>query len=230
MKKIMSIAAAALMFAACNEPLNDAVEVEIPQTGDETDEVIVPDNGTIVLGEKLPNPYSLDNMRKAIEELNKSSLSKSVVSTDIKPTHYYMRFKPKNEAEVDKLDADTTIFFYDYPLDYDIIQEGDYYHAPELPDSVPTYQYCAVEVGHKLPDVEHEILEELYILEDVNVYENGENKNENSISKHVRVDYWDELETIAQSLVGYEVELSKKRKEWKPEGYIRYQWREFLFT
>ncbi len=43
-------------------------------------------------------------MRKAIEKYNKSGLSKSALSTDIKPTHYYMRFKPKNEASTSLAD------------------------------------------------------------------------------------------------------------------------------
>lgn len=215
-KKNLLIVTTALMFVACNEPLNEVSEVITNEefgTATET---------SIILGEKLNNPYTLENMRKAIEELDKSGLSKTALSTDIKPTHYYIKFKPKNESDIDKLDSDTTVFFYDYPLDYEIVQEGDFYHDPELPDSVPTYQYCAVEVGHKLPDVEYEILEDLYILEDVNGYENAD-ETDNSISKFSKVDYWDDLETIARRLAGYDVELSKKRSKWKPEGYIRYQ-------
>ena len=101
--RFLSVAAVALMFAACNEPLNDAAEVETSNLGGGVEEeTIVSDNGAIVLGEKLPNPYSLDNMRKAIEVYNKSGLSKSALSTDIKPTHYYIKFKPKNDDDINK--------------------------------------------------------------------------------------------------------------------------------
>ncbi|MBQ9214180.1 MAG: hypothetical protein IJ150_09620 [Bacteroidales bacterium] len=119
MKKLCYYAVAATMFlAACNESLNEATEVEnLSKEDAEIEENIVPDEGAIVLGDKLPNPYSLDNMRKAIEEYNKKGLSKTTLSTDIKPTHYYMRFKPKNEAEVDQVEADTTVFYYSWPLD-----------------------------------------------------------------------------------------------------------------
>ena len=220
--RFLSVAAAALMFAACNEPLNEAAEVEIPQTGDETDEVIVPDNGMIVLGEKLPNPYSLDNMRKAIEELNKSGLSKSVVSTDIKPTHYYMRFKPKNEAEVDKVESDTTVFYYSWPLDREIIGGSTNYRDPELPDSVPSYMYCTVPVDYVFPNVEHEILEELYILEDVNVYDNPNETPEMSLSKSAKTPYWPELKNIALKNVGMEPEVPSLSKGWKPSGKVTY--------
>jgi len=220
--RFLSVAAAALMFAACNEPLNDAAEVETFQNGDATEEeTIMPDDGAIVLGEKLPNPYSLDNMRKAIEEYNKSGLSKSALSTEIQPTHYYIKFKPKNDDDINKLDADSTIFFYSYPLDYEILKSGDYYHDSELPDSIPTYQYCAVEISHKLPNVEYEILDNLYILEDVNVYEDGE--TEKSISKHIKFDYWEELEDVSLKMLGIETEKTLlKRSKWTPQGRIQY--------
>ena len=217
-------ASAALLFAACSEPLNELAEIKTVDSSDKEQFIVPYDSGEtpIILGEKLNNPYTLDNMRLAIEEINKKHLTKSAISTDIKPTHYYIKFKPKNEEDLDKLDADTTVFYYCFPLDYDIEQEGSYYHDPELPDDVPTYQYCAVDVNHKLPDVEHEILEELYILEDVNVYEDGNNNNDNSLEKSYKEDYWETLEIQAKLLAGYEVDLTKHSK-WRPKGYLRYQ-------
>jgi len=109
------------------------------------------------LGDKLPNPYSMENMRKAIAELQSRGLSKVTLSTDIKPTHYYIRFKPKNEAEVDAVEADTTVFYYSWPLDREIVGDSTNYRNPELPDSVPSYMYCTMPVDHVMPDVEHEL-------------------------------------------------------------------------
>ncbi len=223
MQKITFLAAsAALILAACSEPLQEAAEIN--KSDEKQIKAFINEEDTpIILGEKLNNPYTVDNMRKAIEIMNSKRLTKSAISTDIKPTHYYIKFKPKDEADLDKLDADTAVFYYSFPLDYEIIQEGSYYHDPELPSDVPTYQYCAVDIDHKLPDVEHEILEELYILEDVNVYEDGKSDDDNNnLDKSYKKDYWETLEMEAKLLAGYEVDLTKHSK-WRPKGYLRYQ-------
>ena len=228
MKKLTILpASAALMFAACSEPLEEAAEIE--PTPSMLDEHLTingdAEDTPIVLGEKLNNPYTLDNMRLAIEELNKKHLTKSAIRTDIKPTHYYIKFKPKNEDDINRLESDTTIFFYSYPLDYEIIECGSNYHDPELPADVPTYQYCAVAVDQKLPDVEYEILEELYILEDVNVYEDGKGNCKPSLSKRAKVDYWEELEDEAVELAGLNTnkQPTLKSKKWNPLGRISYK-------
>lgn len=223
--KLFALAAATLFAAACSEPLDEAAEVEAPQNRIvEATDNIVPDEGPIVLGDKLPNPYSMDNMRKAIKELQSRGLSKSTLSTDIKPTHYYMRFKPKNEAEVDAVEADTTVFYYSFPLDREIVGGSTNYRDPELPDSVPSYMYCTVPVDHVLPNVEHEILEELYILEDVNVYDDADDDEdiETSLSKHAKASYWPELKNIALEQVGMEPETPELSKGWRPKGRVTY--------
>ena len=120
------------------------------------------------LGEQLENPYSVENMQRALKELNNSGLkSASIEEATIQPTHLYIKFIPKNDDELDVLKSDSTLCLYDYPLDYEIEEGGDYYHDPEVPEEQPTYQYAAVEVGQKLPEsVEYTVLSELYILEE----------------------------------------------------------------
>jgi hypothetical protein len=96
-KKIMSIAAAALMFAACNEPLNDAAEVE--KDSNEPEKVSTKSHW----GNKIEDPYTVTNMRLAFKELMKkgnNSLSKAGVSEQqIEPTHLHLKFIPKNDEE-----------------------------------------------------------------------------------------------------------------------------------
>ena len=82
---------------------------------------------------------------------------------EIITTHLYIKFKPVDEEELDMLKSDSTLTLYTYPLDVEIIKPGDFYHDPELPIEQPTYQYCAVRVDKVLPNVEYEILEELFI-------------------------------------------------------------------
>jgi hypothetical protein len=130
---------------------------------------------SIKLGNKLENPYSVKNMKKALENLKKSNQSAKLAADDfeITTTHLYAEFKPKNEDELNALKADSTIVLYDHPLDYEIEVNGDYYRDPTTPTDQPTPQYCALKIGQQLPDgVEKITLEELFIPD--------ENKDGNS--------------------------------------------------
>ena len=89
MNKITFLAAsAALLLAACSEPLQETAEMEIENSISQEQLSTVYEDSTIVLGKKITNPYTLENMRLAIEKLNKKHLTKSAISTDIQPTHY----------------------------------------------------------------------------------------------------------------------------------------------
>ena len=126
-----------------------------------------PTKGLIKLGEKLENPYAIENMQKALDNFKKSNLSaksSSVNDIEITTTHLYLRFKPKNDEELNILKADSTLVLYDYPLDYEITEQGDFYKNPEVTGEQPTYQYCSVKVDKKKPEgVEHDLLAKLFI-------------------------------------------------------------------
>lgn len=48
---------------------------------------------------------------------------------NIETTHHYVKFFPQNDEEYDLLTSDSTLILYDYPLDYEIVKMGDYYHS-----------------------------------------------------------------------------------------------------
>ncbi len=134
-------------------------------------------------------------MKKALANLRKSKLSAKMAADDfeITTTHLYVKFTPKNEQELDVLMVDSTLVLYDYPLDYEIAVNGDYYRDPTIPEDQPTPQYCAVKVTNPFTQgtgkgkgnakvtetVEKTILEELFIPdEEFDTNENGTtNKN-----------------------------------------------------
>ena len=130
----------------------------------------------MVLGRKLENPYSVENMRKAFALLSpqsKSSVGQNAEDV-VHTTHYYIKFKPQNERELDLLKCDSNLILYPYPLDYEILVYGEY-HDPAVPDSLPTYQYASVEVGHPLPtEVVWEKLADLYIPDEYGDEDNME--------------------------------------------------------
>jgi hypothetical protein len=118
-----------------------------------------------VLGKQLENPFSVRKMEEARQRL--LAEDSSFASIDIQRTHYYVKFKPADYLQYDLLVNDTTIQFLDHPFDYEIIDQGDYYHEPGLADTIPTYQYAAVPASYSFPaNIAYQILEELYLPED----------------------------------------------------------------
>ncbi|MBR5208209.1 MAG: hypothetical protein IKV67_00010 [Paludibacteraceae bacterium] len=169
-------------------------------------------DGTLRLGKKIPNPYSLKVVQQAYNELAEQSGLRSCET--IAPTHLYLKFAPKNLEELRLLESDTTLYFYNYPLDVELIGEGGGYHDPSLPDSVPTYQYVCVPIDHPLPEVEYEVLDEIYYEED----DEAELRSGRAIS-------WEQLEEKAYLLAGDSSIISTpetRGSQWRASGYLYY--------
>lgn len=114
----------------------------------------------IVLGERLDNPYKTENITKALQELYPTKAGR----VDVTPTDLYVRFLPKNETELEILE-NCDLYLMDHPMDYEIVCEGDWYHDPEVPDDEVTWQYAVVPPDFEFPDIEYEIIDECYIVE-----------------------------------------------------------------
>lgn len=115
-------------------------------------------HGMIVLGEQLDDPYTVDNMSRALQKLYPSK-SNIVVG----PNGLYMRFLPEDQKQYDALVA-TGITLLDHPVDYKIIVEGDYYHDPEVEEEKITWQYATVPVDYVVPEgIKYELLDEIFI-------------------------------------------------------------------
>lgn len=115
----------------------------------------------IVLGDKLEDPYSVDNMTKALASLYPTKADR----LEIQPTDTYVRFLPKTEEEYDRI-FDMGFQIMDHPLDYQIVKDGDYYHDPEIDEDEFTWLYCVLPEGTAIPSgIECEILDKCYISE-----------------------------------------------------------------
>lgn len=190
-----------------------------------TEQVISTKEGEIKLGKKLENPYSVENMKKALQNLKKSSLTgKSVEAIEIKPTHWYIRFLPKTEEELAIIKTDSTFVLYDYPLDYEIVQSGSFYREPNLPENQPTPQYCAVEVGTKIPEgIQYELLSELFIPDEEKIDANGQTKRPpiSSDFAEMLVDESLRLTNNADEITPQTSSLTARPSKWRPNGRIR---------
>jgi hypothetical protein len=172
----------------------------------------------IILGKKLKNPYSIENMKIAYNSLkskkennksNRKTLSKEI---DISATHRYIKFIPKDSLELKMIEADTTLILYDYPLDYEILQMGDYYHDPNVPVTQPTYHYASVEEGKTLPiSVEYEVLSDLFI------------PDEEDIPDDFKELLTDEALKLTDNLKSESKDknIQARASKWRPAGRIR---------
>lgn len=163
---------------------------------------------TIVLGKKLNNPYSLKNMQAAYDSLNTESGSVLRSGNQLQPTHYYVRFLPKDSVDFNLLERDSLDLFC-YPLDYEIEQWGDFYHDPSVPKDRMTWQYTKVPVDYNFPNIQYEILEECYIPED-----------EESKLKSGKLINADRMEELAYEISGNKSMLKKSELKSKasPSG------------
>lgn len=160
--------------------------------------------GEIVLGDRLENPYTTVNMRKAYSSLYPTKSSRDAVET----THLYVRFLPADADELGSL-HDMGLVLYDYPLDYEILVDGDYYHDPAIAEGDITWQYSVVEKDFVFPRIRYEVLDECCISES------------DYITRASDVDF-DALEREAFRITGNEGLLEDATKAAKhiPEGRL----------
>ena len=194
-----------LLTFSCQDEINEEnlnSLVEEKQAEDESN--------PIQLGEKLENPYSVSNMRKALDNLTGgnakvtsvngakiSSINNTTSEELITATHYYIKFKPKTEEELDLIKQDTLLYFFDYPLDHVAIEGDGTYRDPEVADDQPTYQYTYATIDHPLPEtVKYEILEELFIPQE----EEDEEETNDLLSEEEQVAYQQKLSTVKKAV------------------------------
>lgn len=184
---------AALLAVCCAKSGLDPYGGSVSQTG--------LDHGMIVLGERLDDPYTVENMQASLDELYPTKAERVVLSA----THYYVRFLPNGETQFKRLEA-LGIELTDHPLDYSIVKEGDYYHDPSISDGNITWQYAVVPKDFSFPPgIRYEIVDECFFAED-----SQQTKAMTGID-------WDAVERNAYVLTGNSGLLSAVTKEKYPD-------------
>lgn len=157
MKRLIALMLMTSLMGACfkDGAFDSVVEVPLDAEGVEIA------HGMIELGEKLEDPYTVENMTKALASLYPTKAGEyEIAATDL-----YVRFLPETQEQYDILEACCPDML-DHPVDFKIIKEGDYYHDPELGDDELTWQYAVIEKDFVFPvGIKYEILDECYIAE-----------------------------------------------------------------
>lgn len=119
------------------------------------------EHGMIVLGKKLQDPYTVENMTKAVESVYGTKAGR----VRLEATDYYVRFRPGDDGQLEAL-TKLGVVLMDHPLDYAIAREGDYYHDPDIPEEEITWQYAAIPKDMAIPaGIAYEVIDECYIPE-----------------------------------------------------------------
>lgn len=149
--KRLNILMGILLLAGCGKDIMETPDPRAPYGN--------LSHGLIELGEKLEDPYAVENMEKALRNLYPVKSERVLIEA----TNLYVRFLPRTDAELQILRTDG-LYLMDHPMDYRILKEGDYYHDPSLNEGEITWQYAVVDKDYKFPeDIPHEVLEECYI-------------------------------------------------------------------
>ncbi len=112
-----------------------------------------------VLGRQKGNPYTVSTMTEAWNSLYNVPIN-LLPTTDV-----YVRFLPHSDDELAQL-IELGFDLTDTPMEYEIDLQGNHYHDPTVPAHEITWQYCVVKPNRALPNIEHEILAELFLAAD----------------------------------------------------------------
>ena len=198
----------------------------------------------IILGEKLENPFSVENMQKALNslleepnELEGARVSKrNTEMLTISPTDWYICFKV-DSTQFNILISDTTLALSQVPLDYEIIQHGDY--LEEFQNSEIKTLYTVVKPGYINPNgIDFEILDEIFIPENSEYYSEEEEEsvgekrslsansfNDNFVSLLLEKAFknTDNERFLANTQLEKRQLIQGKKTSYYPEGKISYQ-------
>lgn len=157
MKKVIYIFALVMVtFVSCDKS-------EIPNQLEITEQNSkIIDSEMIKLGKKRENPYSVENILKAYQTLRNEG--KLLAPINIQATNLYVRFLPKTEDEYQTLKSQGYELF-DYPLEYERIEGGSYYHDPSLPKDGFTWIYVVLPIDYQFGAIKYEIISQL-VLQD----------------------------------------------------------------
>jgi hypothetical protein len=114
----------------------------------------------IILGNQLTNPYTVTNMQNAVAILSGGNIQ------SLTATHKYVRFKPNNLEQLTELEDNQDLELQDHPMDYEVIQDGDYYQDPTLGIEEIGWLYTVVPVDYTAPSgYNYEVLSDLYLTD-----------------------------------------------------------------
>jgi|CXWL01.1.fsa_nt_gi hypothetical protein len=102
------------------------------------------------------NPYSVATMQQASVNLYGNN-------GNITANKKYVRFRPIDEEQTQTL-HESELNLFDYPLDRDVTEEGDYYTEPGMGVESYPWLYTVVDMAYQPPfGITYEVLQDIYV-------------------------------------------------------------------
>lgn len=163
------------------------------------------------------NPFSVETMQSALNVLQKEGRLDlgDFKDFEVKPTHYYVKFSPKNEDEEGLIKSDSTYFVFDYPLHLTEKEEEIYLEKREPlkedEDGIQIefseyYSSIPVEQIKQLP-FKCTIIDELYIPEEDPYFDSVDQDGDLKGPIKTKDDLFENILYKAYELTGRENEL-----------------------
>ena len=162
----------------------------------------------VVLGNRLDDPYNITFMEQAFNIMRSNGYV--FPFSQLSPTGKYVKVFVRNAQTERILLSDTSIIWSDIPLDYEIIQDGAYYHDPDLPDT-SSWLYAVLPINYTFQTgIRYYLQYYVFIPQDHPLYRSHE-------------ELFDTLEELSLTLFGNEtVENSPEDRttKWAPKATI----------
>lgn len=165
---------------------------------------IISDNEATILGDKLQNPFTLDNMREAYNILNGST------SVKLQTNQTYVRFLITKPEDAKKLE-ERGLILSTIPLDYEVLQYGSFYNDPSLNNQI--WMYTTVSPNFNYDGFQHEKIDDLFLPE---LFVGNPEYN----TLFNAFDHEDLIDKALQ-LKGYGNETGEKSVKYRPKGYVK---------
>ena len=123
----------------------------------------------IFLGNQMVNAYSVSTMDSAFAYYNDYVPSSPFQGKVVAATHKYIKILPTIEAhlqmlqDLDASNAPDALVLQDYPMDYEVLEEGDYYIWPANENDLYYPVYTVIPVNYSMPaNLPYQVSELLY--------------------------------------------------------------------
>ncbi len=107
-----------------------------------------------ILGDNRQNPFTVEKMAEAHRNLYDSGIQQ------MEATELYIKFMPSSLEHISALEQ-TDVFLYDFPLEYEVLEMGDYYQ--EVNEGTYPELYAIVSLDFVFPDVPYQTIAQLYL-------------------------------------------------------------------
>lgn len=158
---LLIVALTSIFFTSCRKDFTPEQDVDANIQSDVTQ---------TKLGAIKPNPFSFETVKRAIATIKQRKATTNgreqncPTNITIYPTHVYVRFAPQNVDQLTQLE-DAGFELFDVPLMNEIIEDGDFYQDPTIPDDQITYQYTLLPYGYPLPqEIPYTIIDQIYLF------------------------------------------------------------------